>query len=139
MVVNLRTFCDEEFQKSFAGVLHKLCHQSSPETCPRVRKAGQSHEENRDTVDLLCVTEFMTAFVGPVTTYEDTAHGVWKNTRGEVMWHESLMPWRRSPVWLLIRVSLQLLLGHEATSKFQARTRPGQRHRRNHAVEGRST
>lgn len=33
-----------------------------------------------------------------------------KNTRDEVLWEQSLNPWRRSPMWLLIRVSLQLVI-----------------------------
>lgn len=45
---------------------------------------------------------------------------MWKNTRSEVMWNNSFMPWRRSPLWLLIRVSLQLLLVHEAASALDA-------------------
>ncbi|KAI6313641.1 hypothetical protein MCOR30_010221 [Pyricularia oryzae] len=122
MAIELGAFRDREFQKSFAEVLHKLCHQSCPDTCPLVKKAGQLHEETRDTVDPVYVTEFMTAFLGPVTKHvDDITQGIWKNIRDEIMWHKSFMPWRRSPVWLLLRVSLQLLLGHEAASTSQAR------------------
>ncbi|KAI6506249.1 hypothetical protein MCOR16_011918 [Pyricularia oryzae] len=122
MAIELGAFRDREFQKSFAEVLHKLCHQSCPDICPLVKKAGQLHEETRDTVDPVYVTEFMTAFLGPVTKHvDDITQGIWKNIRDEIMWHKSFMPWRRSPVWLLLRVSLQLLLGHEAASTSQAR------------------
>lgn len=122
MAIKLGAFRDREFQKSFAEVLHKLCHQSCPDICPLVKKAGQLHEETRDTVDPVYVTEFMTAFLGPVTKHVDNiTQGVWKNTRDEIIWHKSFMPWRRSPVWLLLRVSLQLLLGHETASTSQAK------------------
>lgn len=35
---------------------------------------------------------------------------VTKNTRDNVLWNECLIPWRRSPLWLLIRVFLHLFL-----------------------------
>ncbi|ELQ36795.1 hypothetical protein OOU_Y34scaffold00639g1, partial [Pyricularia oryzae Y34] len=116
MAMNLETFCDEKLRTCFAALLHKLCHQRTPDTCPLVKKAGQSHEEPRDTLDPVYVTEFMSAFLGPVAKQVQDAPGVWKNTRSEVMWNNSLMPWRRSPLWLLIRVTLQLLFVHEAPS-----------------------
>ncbi|KAL5903095.1 hypothetical protein ACKVV7_011403 [Pyricularia oryzae] len=57
MAIELGAFRDREFQKSFAKVLHKLCHQSCPDTCPLVKKAGQLHEETRDTVDPVSLEE----------------------------------------------------------------------------------
>lgn len=33
-----------------------------------------------------------------------------KHTRDDVLWKKALAPWRRSPMWLLIRVSLQLVI-----------------------------
>lgn len=33
-----------------------------------------------------------------------------KNTRDEVLWKQAAAPWRRSPMWLLIRVSMHLVI-----------------------------
>lgn len=118
MAINLKTFCNKKFRTCFAALLHKLCHQRTPDTCPLVKKAGQSHEEPRNTLDPIYVTEFISAFLGPVAKQVQNAPGVWKNTRSEVMWNNSFIPWRRSPLWLLIRVTLQFLFVHEAPSAF---------------------
>lgn len=37
-----------------------------------------------------------------------------KNTRDEVLWDQTALPWRRSPMWLLIRVSLQLVVSRSS-------------------------
>lgn len=37
-----------------------------------------------------------------------------KNTRDEVLWDQAALPWRRSPMWLLIRVSLQLVVSRSS-------------------------
>jgi hypothetical protein len=40
-----------------------------------------------------------------------------KNTREEVLWDHCKHPWRRSPLWLLIRVTLQLLFNRLGSTK----------------------
>lgn len=37
-----------------------------------------------------------------------------KNTRDEVLWKQAAAPWRRSPMWLLIRVSIQLVVSRSS-------------------------
>jgi len=45
---------------------------------------------------------------------------MWKNTREEVMWFDRRSPWRRSPLWLLVRVSMQLVFSRStAKSTFK--------------------
>lgn len=55
------------------------------------------------------VTEFFTAFLRA----RGTGIRNWqilKNTREEVLHLNTRLPWRRSPLWLLVRVALQLVL-----------------------------
>lgn len=91
-----------------AKTLSTMCHGAVPEMQPRSSKAGDKHEEHRDTTDPAIVTEL---FIGFLRGLGDAANisGVCKHTRDEVLWSNTLAPWRRSPMWLLIRVTLHLL------------------------------
>ncbi|TLD10121.1 hypothetical protein PgNI_06587 [Pyricularia grisea] len=97
-----------DFASSVSSMLYKLVSSTTPGSQPKVMKAGQSHVEERDTASPHHVTEFITAFLDRVTKPVKDA-GLWKNTRDEIMWNDAFMPWRRSPLWLLLRVSMQLV------------------------------
>ncbi|TLD20564.1 hypothetical protein PspLS_08276, partial [Pyricularia sp. CBS 133598] len=42
--------------------------------------------------------------------------GLWKNTRDEIIWDNESMPWRRSPLWLLLRVTMHLVCFRQSPS-----------------------
>ncbi|KZL86418.1 hypothetical protein CI238_09692 [Colletotrichum incanum] len=95
------------FCKTLATTLARMSAQPAPDTQPKAKKAGQLHDEHRDTTHPKMVTELLNAFLEVVgQPLEGTR--IWKNTREEVLWKKSRFPWRRSPTWMLIRVSLQL-------------------------------
>ncbi|TKA22406.1 hypothetical protein B0A50_07912 [Salinomyces thailandicus] len=87
--------------------LATMCQQPVPEMQPQSKKAGSSNDELRDTTMPAAVSELFFGFLRgfgqgvPVT-------GISKNTREEVLWKDAKAPWRRSPMWLLIRIVLQL-------------------------------
>ncbi|KAI3390839.1 hypothetical protein diail_8557 [Diaporthe ilicicola] len=106
---------DPEFQSSIAKTMAKMSHQRVPETVPKVRKAKQSHEEERETASSKAVTELLASILlgfGEKTSVQ----AIRKHTREEVLWKNSKLPWRRSPTWLLVRVTLQLSLQRLASS-----------------------
>ncbi|KAL4884182.1 hypothetical protein BJY04DRAFT_225986 [Aspergillus karnatakaensis] len=84
------TFSDNELRGVIAQTLAKMSHQSAPGTKTKVKKKGTWHDEDRDTANPKMVTEFF-------------------NTREEVLYINCQFPWRRSPLWLLIRSTLQLV------------------------------
>lgn len=106
--MNRDTFNEPHMQDAIAATLSKMSHQSVPGTKPKVRKAGEEHDEDRDTTDPKMVTEFFTAILRPCSTVVENLQ-LNKNTREEVLWNNCQYPWRRSPLWLLIRVALQLV------------------------------
>ncbi|KAK7414002.1 hypothetical protein QQX98_007113 [Neonectria punicea] len=106
-------FNDKEFQSVLTKTLVKMSRQSEQEMKAKARKANQDHEEDRDTINPRVVTELLTGFLLGLGEQVDVP-GVCKNTREEVTWDQSLLPWRRSPMWLLIRVSLQLIMSRVA-------------------------
>ncbi|KAF9776155.1 hypothetical protein IL306_005698, partial [Fusarium sp. DS 682] len=104
---------DEAFQSIFTKTLEKMSYQTVQETKHRVRKAKQEHDEDRETVEPRIVTDFLPSMLRGVGK-QVTVPGICKNTHEEVMWSDSKFPWRRSPVWLLIRVGLQLTMARLA-------------------------
>ncbi|KAJ5925771.1 hypothetical protein N7454_007281 [Penicillium verhagenii] len=102
-------FNDPALQTMIAQTLTKMNYQAAPETKAKVKKAHQTHDEDRDTTHPKMVTEFLMAMLHPLGSSVDTLQ-IQKHTREEVMWHNSRLPWRRSALWLFIRVLIQLVL-----------------------------
>ena len=96
-----------DLQKSLAGTIAKMTTQAAPGFQPRVRKGGETLDEDRDTTHPGLVTDFL---MNIITAIGDTTNvqRISKNTREETLWNDCLQPWRRSPLWLLLRVSLHL-------------------------------
>lgn len=107
--VDRAIFSDANFQSMFATTIAKMSAQSVAETKRKVKKAHQLHDETRDTTNPTIVTELLSSMLRGFGELVDV-RGIQKHTREEVIWKDSLLPWRRSPLWLLIRVSLQLTM-----------------------------
>ncbi|KAF5706916.1 hypothetical protein FGLOB1_7270 [Fusarium globosum] len=107
--VYAKDFNNSCFQEVLVKALVKMSRQAVAEMQPKVRKAQQMHNEDRDTTDPRIVTELLTSFLrGAGTPTEIKA--VQKRTREEVSWNNSRDAWTRSPLWLLLRVGLQLTM-----------------------------
>jgi hypothetical protein len=98
----------QDFRESLAHTLAKMSTQIAPDSQPLVRKNGQDHEEDRDTTDPLMITDWLMNYIAALGKITGTVR-ISKNTREEVLWNDCRHPWRRSPMWLLVRVTLQLL------------------------------
>lgn len=96
------------FRSTMAQTLSTMSFQKAAGTIPIVRKSQNNLEEIRDSTHPKMVTELVFAFLGPFSTVCDATR-TWKNTRDEVLWCSALLPWRRSPLWLNLRVVMQLL------------------------------
>lgn len=107
IALDLETFVQSGLRDTIATTLAKMSHQSVQGTKPKVRKAGQGHDEDRDTTDPKMVTELFMSFLRPMCDNVENSQ-IQKNTRDEVMWHNAKYPWRRSSFWLLVRVILQV-------------------------------
>ena len=103
---------DDAFRKSLAYTIAKMTTQAAPGTQPQVMKHGQLINENRDTTHPMVVTEWLINYIAAVGN-STTAVRISKNTREDVLWNHSYLPWRRSATWLLIRVTLQLLFSRQ--------------------------
>jgi hypothetical protein len=105
---------DPRLQKSLAGTIAKMATQSAPGFQPQARKNGKDEDELRDTTVPGLVTDFLMNIITALGEATDVKRII-KATREDVLWSDCVKPWRRSPLWLLVRVSLQLLFTRNAT------------------------
>ncbi|KAI0296910.1 hypothetical protein B0F90DRAFT_1819762 [Multifurca ochricompacta] len=74
-------------------------------------KAGSTVREVREAAHPRYITELL---VGILRGFGQPAvvDRITKRIGDEVLWKDAYKPWRRSPLWLIIRVTLQTSLGH---------------------------
>ena len=123
LATDLDTFNEPGFIDTIASTIAKMSEQSVAGTKSKVRKAGQEHDEDRDTTHPKTITELFMSFLRPLCIAIENSQ-IQKNTREEVMWLDARSPWRRSPLWLFTRVVLQLVfrrlsLGGEASDLYK--------------------
>ncbi|KAK0268366.1 hypothetical protein LTS00_017586 [Friedmanniomyces endolithicus] len=113
------TFAEPGLVDTIARTLAKMSFQAAPGMQPQVRKAKAMVDEDRDTTHPGMIYEFIMGFLSAVgqSAHVDT---ISKNTREEVLLLDARSPWRRSPVWLLLRVALQLKLPCDIYKEFMA-------------------
>ncbi|KAJ4380581.1 hypothetical protein N0V86_003940 [Didymella sp. IMI 355093] len=99
---------DQSLQHMLADTLAKMSTQAAPGFQPQAYKAGRDHDEDRDTTHPGMVTDYLPHIIAALGETTSVTR-ITKNTREEVLWSNCKTPWRRSPVWLLVRVTLQLL------------------------------
>lgn len=107
---------DPAFRAALIEALYKMDSESVNETVPQVSKALASIPEIRDTVHPRLVTELIREILR-VIGQDVQVPLIQKHSRDDVLWHNSLTPWRRSPTWLLLRVSMQRCLAEKRHGK----------------------
>ena len=100
-------FVSKSFQESIATFLDRASSESMSQFASTTTKAGSRTIESRDTADPALISQFL------VTVLEAAGRPVSQSTfrkriRDEVSWTSgSELPWRRSPLWLVLRVGVQ--------------------------------
>lgn len=106
--IPIKRFRESGFIQAFTDTLEKMSHQEVAEAKPKALKNGELQIENRDTTDPFLVTDFLHTVLFAFSKNTIPVSSISKNTREEVVYNNASLPWHRSPVWLLIRVTLQL-------------------------------
>lgn len=106
--------------KTLAQTLGKMSSQIAPDTLPSHKKDGRHHEESRNTAHPKIVTELLTAFMLPLGEAAEVT-SICKNTRDDVLWDDCKTPWRRSPMWLFVRVAIHLIFLRYGLEPSEAR------------------
>lgn len=106
--VSLGKLMDNAFSENLVHTLSTMCQQLAPGAPPRVKKSRQDHDENRDTLNPMWVTEWLFSGVLGPESWPGGGQSIQKNVRDSILWNNSEKPWRRSRTWLLARVAMQL-------------------------------
>ncbi|CAK7226304.1 hypothetical protein SBRCBS47491_006184 [Sporothrix bragantina] len=106
-IIAAETAHNTDFQRAMAQVLAQMSSQDPAETKTRSRRARRDDStEDADTRHPMLVTElFVNMFMAAGQQVD--VRPIIKSTRDEVMWAGAHRPWRRSSMWLLLRVALQ--------------------------------
>ncbi|TGO33323.1 hypothetical protein BHYA_0252g00040 [Botrytis hyacinthi] len=97
---------EESFQEALSQCIEELSRETPNIVRAKAHKANVSDIETRDTVDPSLITSMLAESLHAVGRRIDI-HRIQKRTRDIVQWKDCLHPWRRSPLWLLLRVCLQ--------------------------------
>ncbi|KAF9232102.1 hypothetical protein BU15DRAFT_81615 [Melanogaster broomeanus] len=102
-------FEDDAFLSELVNFLVHMNDDRITDALPVTYKAGSQVEETRDTVDPRYVTELLTGILRGIGHPADIVR-ISKRIGDDVVYTSSLLPWRRSSLWLVIRVALQTTL-----------------------------
>ncbi|KAJ4296532.1 hypothetical protein N0V90_006577 [Kalmusia sp. IMI 367209] len=100
-------FLEEGLVETLARAIARMSSQSVPEFQPKVQKAGHYLSETWDTTHPGIVTDYLVSVLAALGIPADVS-SISKSTREDILWSQTSMPWRRSPLWLLMRVTMQL-------------------------------
>ncbi|KAI6138903.1 hypothetical protein BKA82DRAFT_4459887 [Pisolithus tinctorius] len=100
-------FDDAVFRPELA---HFLCEMNKDNLAtPTTRKAGSTVSEEQDTAHPRYITELLTGILRAVGRPAEVQR-INKRIGDDVVWCDVRLPWRRSSLWLMIRVVLQTML-----------------------------
>ncbi|KAL8766975.1 MAG: hypothetical protein Q9209_006387 [Squamulea sp. 1 TL-2023] len=98
-----------QFRHEFFTMLARMDLEVVDEMVPVSQKAKILWTESRDTCHPGLVTELLMATISALGR-PFTVSQIQKRIRDDVVWANSVLPWRRSTLWLMLRVSIQTTL-----------------------------
>ncbi|TFK34223.1 hypothetical protein BDQ12DRAFT_727128 [Crucibulum laeve] len=116
IAVSLSVVSDPNFLKQLSLFLSEMDRDPLDST-PVTVKAGSKVTETRDTSDPRYIIDLLTGILRGIGQIADVPR-IQKRIADDVLWHKAKLPWRRSGLWLVIRVVLQTSL-HCASRNHQ--------------------
>ncbi|KAL8805503.1 MAG: hypothetical protein Q9200_005403 [Gallowayella weberi] len=107
--IPLQTATEPKFHHEFFTMLSRLDSEVVEEMMPKSTKAKSTRVEIRDTCHPGLVSEMLMAVLSAVAKPLKIRQ-IQKRYRDDVLWDNSLLPWRRSTLWLILRVTIQTTL-----------------------------
>ena len=102
------TFMDERFLRQLSSFLIQMDIDHLDST-PTISKAGSVVNEVRESVHPRYISELLVGILRGCGL-PAIVDRITKRIGDEVLWNDAYRPWRRSPLWLNLRVSLQTSL-----------------------------
>ncbi|KAL6306962.1 hypothetical protein BKA93DRAFT_878262 [Sparassis latifolia] len=110
---------DVHFVKELSSFLAQMSVDEL-DSAATTRKAGSTVVEKRDSASPGYITQLLTGILRGVGRPADV-NRISKRINDDVLWKDAYLPWRRSPLWLVIRVALQTSLGRaNALSEYKS-------------------
>jgi hypothetical protein len=110
---------NEAFCREFASVLSQMNVDELDESSSHTTKAGNVLKEIRDPPSPHLITDWLAGVLGALDGgLEAPATSVTKRIADDVLWKSALKPWRRSQVWLVLRVAMQTTLERAEYKSF---------------------
>ncbi|KAF2019066.1 hypothetical protein BU24DRAFT_439393 [Aaosphaeria arxii CBS 175.79] len=107
--VSLNQICDPDLAAALAHTVSTLCSQFVPSLTWKAELTGDQPEKDMDINRSGLVTHYHSALISALGKPVESSL-IWKNTHQEVLSLDSRSTWRRSSLYLLLRVSMQLNL-----------------------------
>jgi hypothetical protein len=114
--VSAEVFSDPDFLSELCSFIC-LMDIEELDAVPLVRKAGAQISEIRDTAHPKYITQLLVSILRGCGR-EAKVERISKRIADDVLWDNTLLPWRRSPIWLIIRVALQTSLPRPEYKSF---------------------
>ncbi|KAF9883007.1 hypothetical protein FE257_004347 [Aspergillus nanangensis] len=102
-------FDDPIFQDSLCSFIEKASLEAIDEFSAKRTKAGVEVSERRDTTDPAIITRFLMTLL-EVNGRRECPPVLRKRVKDDVCWDHAELPWRRQPLWLVLRVCVRWLL-----------------------------
>ncbi|KAG1794544.1 uncharacterized protein HD556DRAFT_1367943 [Suillus plorans] len=106
---------DATFPAALANFLFRMDNDVLDAAATR-KKADSTVPEERDTTHPRYITELLTGILRSLGSIADVPR-IRKRIGDDVLWNSAKLPWRRSPLWLVIRVALQTTLERNALGR----------------------
>jgi hypothetical protein len=108
VAVPAHIFQDAAFREEFSSFLAQM-NSDILDSVATTTKANSTVEEIRDSAHSKYITDLLTQILLGMGEAADV-HRIQKRIADDVLWKSALKPWRRSQLWLVIRVALQTSL-----------------------------
>lgn len=118
IVVDLHKVKDTTFLQEFTSFVEKMKRDRLEQAMPKSSKAGSEVSEERDTAHPKFITEMLTGILRAIGDPADIER-IQKRIADDVLWDNAKIPWRRSALWLVVRVALQTSLKSSAHGHTQ--------------------
>ncbi|KAJ8591226.1 hypothetical protein M405DRAFT_880615 [Rhizopogon salebrosus TDB-379] len=107
---------DSTFIEELANFLVHMDQDVLEDAAATRTKAKTTVIEERDTTHPRYITELLTGILRGLGNIADVPR-IRKRIGDDVLWDSAKLPWRRSPLWLVIRVALQTTLERNALAR----------------------
>lgn len=110
-------FLKESFQDSLASFLEQASTESLSRFVARSKKAEAYVVEARGTTDPALIVQMLMPLLEAIGSSVEVPR-LRKRVRDDVNFHNSELPWRRLPFWLVLRVAIQRQLCLDLGTKY---------------------